>query len=112
MLVAVGVELPGVECCVGLDVVLELHDPDVQSVARGDLLRDLGDLRMRAGRHAEADDFGGPGERHAKGDDEERSPDAEEGETAEMIHCACLAKRKLDTLRADGPESNEAFVPC
>ena len=53
MLVAVGVEVAGGQRGVGLDVVAELDDLDLQAVLLGDLLHLLEDLRVRAGGDAD-----------------------------------------------------------
>jgi hypothetical protein len=50
VLVAVGLQVAGIERCVGLDVVLELDDLQLETFALGDSLRDL---RMRAGGDAD-----------------------------------------------------------
>jgi hypothetical protein len=53
VLVAVGVQVAGGERGVGLDVVAELDDLDLQAVFFGDLLDLLKDLRVRAGGDAD-----------------------------------------------------------
>ena len=72
MLVAVGLQVAGIERGVRRHVVLELDDLQFQPVTRSDLPGHLGDLRMRPRGDADADDILGVGKGAARRAEQQR----------------------------------------
>jgi hypothetical protein len=55
VLVAVGIQVAGGQRRIGLDIVAELDDLEVQTVLGSNLFDHFHDLRVRAGGHADLD---------------------------------------------------------
>ncbi len=57
MLIAVGIQVTGRQGCIGLHIVAEFDDLDIQAILGRDFFDDFQDLRMRTAGGADLDRF-------------------------------------------------------